>query len=319
MKEILTIICWKGKVEAVVTIPVGFEADFMQARKPDIPIRTLKGQEITGSLKAGIDITLSSLAQLRDIRQPESAQTLMEAMRETEAQGFQFTVQSISTNEINQGLNFASGYLIFVLAMSMMQATSLILEEKHWNTLSRVRQAPVGKFAFLMANFLTAVIFLILNLLALFIITRFVMPVKLRFRCTFCGFTMGLSGSSLASSWHCRSSPGNLLLNYSYCDRGVRHAGRLFLASLADALLHAEIGYDHSPLLGQRCHDAHPKGSVAPRSTHRPARPHRVSGSVRFSRFVCPEKKPNRGKLCLKTILRTAKESPRRTSWRSLR
>ena len=69
----------EGKVEAVVTIPAGFEADFMQARIPDISIRTLKGQEITGSLKAGIDITLSSLAQLRDIRQPESAQTLMEA------------------------------------------------------------------------------------------------------------------------------------------------------------------------------------------------------------------------------------------------
>jgi ABC-2 type transport system permease protein len=182
----------EGKVEAVVTIPAGFEADFMQARIPDISIRTLKGQEITGSLKAGIDITLSSLAQLRDIRQPESAQTLMEAMRETEAQGFQFTVQSISTNEINQGLNFASGYLIFVLAMSMMQATSLILEEKHWNTLSRVRQAPVGKFAFLMANFLTAVIFLILNLLALFIITRFVMPVKTTLSMYFLWFYYGI-------------------------------------------------------------------------------------------------------------------------------
>lgn len=168
----------EGKVDAVVTIPASFEADFMQARKPDIPIRTLKGQEITGSLKAGIDITLSSLAQLRDIRQPESAQALMEAMRETEAQGFRFKVQSITTGEINHALSFASGFLFYVLALSMMQATSLILDEKHWNTLGRVRQAPVGKFAFLMANFLTAVIFLILNLIALYLITRFVMPVR---------------------------------------------------------------------------------------------------------------------------------------------
>ncbi len=168
----------KGKDDAVVIIPAGFEKDFMQVRTPDILIRTLKGQEITGSLKAGIDITLSSLAQLRDIRQPGSAQALVESMQETDAHGFQFKVQRITTGEISQALNFASGFLFYVLAMGMMQATSLILEEKHWNTLGRVRQAPVGKTTFLMANFLTAVIFLLLNLLALYLITRYVMPVK---------------------------------------------------------------------------------------------------------------------------------------------
>jgi ABC-2 type transport system permease protein len=182
----------KGTDEAVVMIPAGFEADFMQARKPDIPIRTLKGQEVTGSLKAGIDITLSSLAQLRDIRQPESAQALVEAMKETDARGFQFKVRRISTGEVNQALNFASGFLFYVLAMSMMQATSLILEEKYWNTLGRVRQAPVGKFTFLMANFLAAVIFLILNLLALYFITRFVMPVKTTFSMYLLWFYYGL-------------------------------------------------------------------------------------------------------------------------------
>jgi ABC-2 type transport system permease protein len=182
----------KGTDEAVVVIPAGFEADFMQARKPDIPIRTLKGQEVTGSLKAGIDITLSSLAQLRDIRQPENAQALVEAMKETDARGFQFKVKRISTGEVNQALNFASGFLFYVLAMSMMQATSLILEEKYWNTLGRVRQAPVGKFTFLMANFLAAVIFLILNLLALYFITRFVMPVKTTFSMYLLWFYYGL-------------------------------------------------------------------------------------------------------------------------------
>ncbi|MGI6237357.1 MAG: ABC transporter permease [Candidatus Excrementavichristensenella sp.] len=171
----------KGTLEAVVTIPAGFEADFMKARDPEIPIRTLKGQEVTGSLKAGIDITLSGLARLRDIRQPESAQALVDAMKEVETHGFQFKMQRITTGEVNQALNFASGFLFYVLAMSMMQATSLILEEKHWNTLGRVRQAPVGKFAFLIANFLSAVIFLLLNLLGLHLITRFVMPVKTTF------------------------------------------------------------------------------------------------------------------------------------------
>lgn len=182
----------KGKADAVVMIPAGFEADFMQARDLEIPIRTLKGQEITGSLKAGIDITLSSLAQLRDIKQPESAQALVEAMKETDSSGFQLKMQRITTGEVNQALNFASGFLFYVLAMSMMQATSLILDEKHWNTLGRVRQAPVGKFTFLIANFMTAVIFLILNLLGLYLITRFVMPVKTSFLMYLLWFYYGL-------------------------------------------------------------------------------------------------------------------------------
>lgn len=182
----------EGKDEAVIIIPAGFEADFMQALTSDITIRTLKGQEITGSLRAGIDITLSCLAQLRDIRQPESAQALVNAMKETDARGFQLKEQSITPGEINHALNFASGFLFYVLSMSMMQATSLILEEKHWNTLGRVRQAPVGKFTFLMANFLTAAFFLVLNLLALFILTRFVMPVKTTFTMYLLWFFFGL-------------------------------------------------------------------------------------------------------------------------------
>jgi ABC-2 type transport system permease protein len=182
----------KGKVEAVVTIPAGFEADFMQARVPEIPIRTLKGQEVTGSLKAGIDITLSSLAQMRDIRQPESAEALVGAMQEVDANGIRFEMRRITSGEVSAALNFASGFLFYVLTLSMMQATSLILEEKHWNTLSRVRQAPVGKLSFLMANFLTAVIFLILNLLSLYLITRFVMPVKTTFLMYLLWFYYGL-------------------------------------------------------------------------------------------------------------------------------
>jgi len=182
----------EGKDEAVVIIPAGFETDFMQVLNPDITIRTLKGQEITGSLRASIDITLSCLAQLRDIRQPESAQALVNAMKETDARGFQLKEQSITPGEINHALNFASGFLFYVLSMSMLQATSLILEEKHWNTLGRVRQAPVGKFTFLMANFLTAAFFLALNLLALFILTRFVMPVKTTFTMYLLWFFFGL-------------------------------------------------------------------------------------------------------------------------------
>ncbi len=166
-----------GKEEAVLLIPQGFEQRFLSGEAPQITIRTLKGQEVVASLKASLDMYLSALGKLRDIRQPQSGAALLAAMAETEAEGMRFETQRITEGNVNQSLNFASGMLFYVLAMSMMQATSLILSEKHWNTLNRVRQAPVGRFNYLIGNFLSAVIFLVLNLIALFVLTKVVMPV----------------------------------------------------------------------------------------------------------------------------------------------
>ena len=167
-----------GKEEAVIIIPPGFEEDFLGGRQPQITIRTLKGQEVVTSLKASLDMYLSALNRLRDIRRPVSGQALVAAMAELEQGGLQFETRRINEGDVNQSLSFASGMLFYVLAMSMMQATSLILSEKHWNTLNRVRQAPVGKFNYLIANFLTAVLFLLMNLGALFVITSTFLPVK---------------------------------------------------------------------------------------------------------------------------------------------
>lgn len=167
-----------SKEELVAIIPAGFEAAFLQGQKPEITLRTLKGQEVTGSLKAGLDIYLSSLAQLRKIKQPADAQALADAMREANDTGFRFSLQRITQGNVNNALSFASGFLFYVLAMSMMQGTSLILEEKHWNTLSRVRQAPVGRSSYIIANFLTAALFLAVNLLSLFLVAAFLFRVE---------------------------------------------------------------------------------------------------------------------------------------------
>ena len=166
-----------GKEEAVVLIPAGFEAAFLRGEQPEMVIHTLKGQEVVAILKASLDMHLSALSRMREIRRPVSGAALLTAMAEAEAGGMKFETRRINEGDVNQSLNFASGMLFYVLAMSMMQATSLILSEKHWNTLGRVRQAPVGKFSYLIANFASAVVFLLANLLALFILTKTLMPV----------------------------------------------------------------------------------------------------------------------------------------------
>ena len=167
-----------GKEDAVVLIPAGFEAAFLRGEQPEVTLRTLKGQEVVASLKASLDMHLSALNRLREIRRPESGAALVGAMAEAEAGGLRFESRRITEGNVSQSLNFASGMLFYVLTMSMLQATALILQEKHWNTLNRVRQAPVGKFTYLTANFLTAAIFLLANIFFLFLLTTFVMKVK---------------------------------------------------------------------------------------------------------------------------------------------
>lgn len=181
-----------GKEDAVLIIPKGFEEDFLSGVKPDLALKTLKGQEVVSGLKANLDMFLSALNRLKDIRQPESGESLVDALLKVEAEGLQLETRRVSQGNVNKSLSFASGMLFYVLAMSMLQATSLILSEKQWNTLGRVRQAPVGKFSYLIANFLTAVIFLILNLLALFVLTKTLIPVHTTFAMYLLWFYFGV-------------------------------------------------------------------------------------------------------------------------------
>ena len=181
-----------GKEEAVVLIPEGFEAAFLAGQQPQLTIRTLKGQEVVTSLRVSLDMYLSSLNRLQDIVKAESGAELVEEMAAMEKSGLRYETRRINEAQVNQTLSFASGMLFYVLAMSMMQATSLILSEKQWNTLSRLRQAPVGKFDYLIANFLTAVIFLVFNLVTLFVITRTLLPVNTTFSMYLLWFYFGL-------------------------------------------------------------------------------------------------------------------------------
>lgn len=181
-----------GKDEAVLLIPQGFEQRFLMGQQSRITIRTLKGQEVVASLKASLDMYLSALGKLRDIHQPQSGVSLLTAMAELEDDAMRFDTQRITGGQVNQSLSFASGILFYVLAMSMMQVTSLILSEKHWNTLSRVRQAPVGRFNYLIGNFMSAVLFLLFNLLALFVITKTILPVHTTFEMYLLWFYFGL-------------------------------------------------------------------------------------------------------------------------------
>ena len=166
------------KNDAVILLPQGFEKAFMAGEQPEISMRALKGQEITTALKVSLDIFLSSLDQLRGIRQFADAGEMISVMQAADQAGYQFSVRQATQGEVNRSLGFASGFLFYILSMGMMQVTSLILTEKQGNTLGRIRQAPVSRSTFLIGNFLTGVVFLLINLLALFAVSRFVFKIQ---------------------------------------------------------------------------------------------------------------------------------------------
>ena len=114
----------EGREEAVVIVPEGFEKAFMAGEMPRIAIRTLKGQEITGNLKRAVDMYLSSLSALREIRQAQSPEELADAMKEADGQGIRFRLERINPEGINRSLSMAGGFLFYIMAMSMLQATA---------------------------------------------------------------------------------------------------------------------------------------------------------------------------------------------------
>lgn len=167
-----------SKYDAALFIPQGYEAALLEGKTPQMVMRTLKGQEFVVSLKAFVDMQVADLLRLRQLANAQDGQALLAARDQALAGGMRYEEKAISPRPVHAGLAFASGFLLYVLSISMLQVGGLILEEKHWNTLQRIRQAPVSRSSYLIANFLTGVIFLLINMVSLWALTRFVFHIQ---------------------------------------------------------------------------------------------------------------------------------------------
>jgi ABC-2 type transport system permease protein len=167
-----------SKADLAVVVPQGFAQQVMAGNAPSITVRSLKGQEVTGVVSASLNLYVDNLLRLRDIANPKDEAELAAEQARMAQEGLQYHEQRLNTYTPSAALGMSSGFLIYVLSISMLQLGGMILREKQQGTLYRIRQAPVKRLGYIIAVFLTGVMVLVINLLSLFVLTHTLMPVR---------------------------------------------------------------------------------------------------------------------------------------------
>lgn len=167
----------ESEIEAVLTIPAGFEDEILAGGKPRVTITSVQGQEIVTMTRAQINIFLNALQTIVAIEQPADAKALIESSASLRDEGVQFQIDR-SEHQVRRGLSVSSGLLIYLLSINMIQIGQLIQREKAWKTQDRIKRAPVSRWGYLLANVATGLIFLLINLVSIYLIGTFLLQLR---------------------------------------------------------------------------------------------------------------------------------------------
>lgn len=156
-----------GRMDLAVLVPAGFEQKVLSGEEPSLTLRSLKGQEVAGTMSVALNLYVADLLRIRDIQGLTDGQSLADSYRNLMQEGMQYREVPVSEHSGSAGIRQGSGFLFYVLSISMLQVASLILKEKQLGTLSRIRQAPVERLEYIFSVFLAGVLILLVNLLSL--------------------------------------------------------------------------------------------------------------------------------------------------------
>ena len=166
-----------GTYTAVLTIPKGLEDGLLAAQPPALNLMSLQGQEITGVTKAQINQYLNMLGSLHRMNPTMSGAQLVDLKQSLSQTGYHFSIDR-SASPVHRGLGMAGGFLVYLISLNMLRVGQLILKEKAWFTQNRIQRSPVSRLQYLMANVLTGVIFLAVNLISLYVLASFVFRIQ---------------------------------------------------------------------------------------------------------------------------------------------
>ena len=156
-----------GRMDLAMLVPAGFEQKVLSGEEPSLTLRSLKGQEVVGTVSVALNLYVADLLRIRDIQGLTDGQSLADSYRNLMQEGMQYREVPVSEHSGSAGMRQGSGFLFYVLSISMLQVASLILKEKQLGTLSRIRQAPVERLEYIFSVFLAGVLILLVNLLSL--------------------------------------------------------------------------------------------------------------------------------------------------------
>ena len=137
--------------------------------------------------------------RLRDITNLQDEAELAAEQARMAQEGLKYHEQRLNTYTPSAALGMSSGFLIYVLSISMLQLGGMILREKQQGTLYRIRQAPVKRLGYIIA--VSTRHGADYQPVQPFVLTHTLMPAAPRCRCMCCGSTTACCGYSSAYSW----------------------------------------------------------------------------------------------------------------------
>lgn len=166
-----------GTYTAVLKIPDGLEASLLAGRPQAVSLMSLQGQEITGVTKAQLNQYLNMLGSLHQMNPTMSGAQLVDLKQSISQTGYHFSIDR-SASSVHRGLGLAGGFMIYLISLNMLRVGQLILKEKAWFTQNRIQRSPVSRLQYLMANVLTGLVFLAVNLISLYVLATFVFHIQ---------------------------------------------------------------------------------------------------------------------------------------------
>lgn len=167
---------YNGKLDAYLHIEKGYAQKVMQGQDVDLRLITLQGQEIIGTTQMTINHYVQSLLTIQKVEAAASEQALLGKLSTLDGP-LHFTLKD-DEFQASSGLSISSGLFLYMLSVNMLQVSGLILSEKSWNTIGRIQRSPISRSGYIMANILTSLVFLLINMVSIFILTTFIFHVR---------------------------------------------------------------------------------------------------------------------------------------------
>ena len=165
-------------LDVVISIPEGFTESVYSGDIKDVEIITIKGLETTAWIEQLINSYMNVLERLSAAS--EGDRMLFDKMYEQyEETSIHLNVASMEDKQVGKSMTLSTiGFLIMFIMLGAGFTSLIILKEKRSRTYYRICTAPVNSRQYILANAMTSVLIIIVQIIVIQLSMRFVFRIN---------------------------------------------------------------------------------------------------------------------------------------------
>lgn len=154
-----------GSLDCAIIIEPGFSKAIMNGEKPDIQIVSIKGDQVTGFLKASLNNYISNLSSL-SIAAEGNTNVFQTLYQNYQNSTFKVSAHTLKDTSKNNDMTIQTiGFLIMIMLYSACGLSELILKEKENRTYFRLMTAPIDGKIYVLSNVIVNMIIMTIQIL----------------------------------------------------------------------------------------------------------------------------------------------------------